>query len=57
MLMKRIVECLVLVTSQNGPIANLVFSMKVQVVEGVHKDLEFVFEIKSCPFQLPCICE
>jgi hypothetical protein len=60
MLLKEIMKQLVLASSQNCPVSNLVISMKVQVVEGVnkHKDLKLLFQITSlCPFHFPCICE
>jgi hypothetical protein len=58
MLTEEIIEHSVLVSSQNFTISNLVISMNVQLVEGVQKDLNLVFQITSlCPFHLLSICE
>jgi hypothetical protein len=56
--MEEVNKHVIVVSSQNFPILNLVIPMNIQVVEGVYEDLKFLFQVTSfCPFHLPCISE
>ena len=47
MLMKEIVEHLILVTCQKVLVSNIVVYMKIQVVEGVQKELALLFNLQA----------
>ena len=44
---KKFIKHAILVRSQNFPILNLAVPMNIQVVEGVHEDLKFCFQVRS----------